>query len=562
MSSRQTTLIAGTVVATLSVSALVQYLLRQRSTSFIDRAHALLSAYLEPRAQEEPPVVRLASPDELEAIFDEAGCALTLGAGDAPASEDALLTACSLTLDYSTRSASLKFFNQLYGRADTASIVGDWFSTAINANVHTYEVEPVLTLMETHVIRRLGRAIGGAFAAACDGLFVPGGSIGNLYGMHLARHRAAPQVHTKGAAACPRLVAFTSADAHYSYLKSARLLGLGSDNLVSVPCDAHGGMCAAGLRKAVAAARAAGGLPFFVGATAGTTVTGAFDELGALAAVCAESSPPLYMHVDGAWGGATLFSPTHRGRLGACEEADSFSWSAHKMMGATLQCAAFVTRHADVLRAANATNAAYLFQPDKLFVELDAGDKTIQCGRKADMLKLWLMMKALGDGGMAARVDKCYALAAHAVARIEASGGAFRMAHPYDAHVAPNVCFWYVPSAMRPLGDAPLGRDHALHGVAPHIKSRMQQGGSALIGFQSIHGLPNFFRWVFASPDAVTTGLVDEVLGLIASLGEEYAPKPTGGAIPRVESLAWSTARERGGAQPAACTPQLGRALA
>ena len=107
MTTRQTTLIVGTtVVATLTI----QYLLRRRA-SFIDRAHALLSAYLEPRAQEEAPVVRLASPDELEAIFEEAGCALKLGDGDAPISEDALLTACSLTLDYSTRSASLKFFN-------------------------------------------------------------------------------------------------------------------------------------------------------------------------------------------------------------------------------------------------------------------------------------------------------------------------------------------------------------------------------------------------------------------------------------------------------------------
>ena len=78
----------------------------------------------------------------------------------------------------------------------------------------------------------------------------------------------------------------------------------------------------------------------------------------------------------------------------------------------------------------------------------------------------------------------------------------------------------------------------------------MAQGGSALIGFQSIHGLPNFFRWVFASPDAVSTALVDEVLALIAALGEQpdtlRAP-PTAAPIPRVESLAWSFARERGG---------------
>lgn len=156
------------------------------------------------------------------------------------------------------------------------------------------------------------------------------------------------------------------------------------------------------------------------------------------------------MHVDGAWGGATLFSPTHRVKLDGIELADSFSWSAHKMMGATLQCAVFATRHKQALRAANATNAAYLFQPDKLFVELDVGDKTVQCGRKSDMLKLWFMMKSLGDRGMAARIDHCYALAAHAVARIRASGGAFRLAFECNENCAPNVCFWCAPSRPVP----------------------------------------------------------------------------------------------------------------
>lgn len=83
----------------------------------------------------------------------------------------------------------------------------------------------------------------------------------------------------------------------------------------------------------------------------------------------------------------------------------------------------------------------------------------------------------------------------------------------------------YVPRKLRPLGDGPLTPSHPLHGVAPYIKERMQQDGSALIGFQAIHGLPNFFRWVWASPDAVSTQLVDEVLELIASLGEQWTTK-------------------------------------
>lgn len=219
--------VVATAAVSVAVTVLAQRFLDRRRRGLAERAQALLIEYLSPAEEATSPVVRLAAPSELEAIFDGAGCPLAVREGDAPLDEDALISAISLTLKYNTRSASLKFFNQLYQRADRAAIVGDWVSTAINASVYTYEVAPVLTLMEAHVITRIARAIGGVWNDAHDGLFLPGGSIGNMYSMHIARHRIAPQIHTAGAISGPRLVSFTSADSHYSYLKSARLLGLG-----------------------------------------------------------------------------------------------------------------------------------------------------------------------------------------------------------------------------------------------------------------------------------------------------------------------------------------------
>ena len=59
---------------------------------------------------------------------------------------------------------------------------GDWLTVAANTNCHTFEVAPVFTLVETEVLAKLARVIGGAFSEAHDGLFVPGGSIANIYG--------------------------------------------------------------------------------------------------------------------------------------------------------------------------------------------------------------------------------------------------------------------------------------------------------------------------------------------------------------------------------------------
>lgn len=83
---------------------------------------------------------------------------------------------------------------------------------------------------------------------------------------------------------------------HYSIAKAASLLGLGLDNVVKVETDAMGRMIPQALKEAVAAARAGGGEPFFVGATSGTTVLGSFDPLDGLADVCRDEG--LWLHCD------------------------------------------------------------------------------------------------------------------------------------------------------------------------------------------------------------------------------------------------------------------------
>lgn len=83
---------------------------------------------------------------------------------------------------------------------------------------------------------------------------------------------------------------------HYSISKSAAWLGLGMDNVVAVPTDARGRMLPGALKEAVAAARARGATPFFVNATAGTTVLGAYDPFMELADVCQQEG--LWLHVD------------------------------------------------------------------------------------------------------------------------------------------------------------------------------------------------------------------------------------------------------------------------
>lgn len=214
-----------------------------------------LCKYIDSIDDRSQPVVRLMGPDEIKTKFSEAGISLSLLGEQKAESPDKLMEATELLLQYSVRTGHPLFFNQLYARGDPVSIAADWVSVATNTNCHTYEVAPVYTIMEREVLQKIASTIGGHYLFAHDGLFVPGGSLSNLYGMHLARNIHDPDFPTRGAAGGPQMVAFTSDQSHYSYLKSSRLTGLGSSNLISVASDGQGRMSPEALEAAVVQAK-------------------------------------------------------------------------------------------------------------------------------------------------------------------------------------------------------------------------------------------------------------------------------------------------------------------
>merc|ERR1711963_1364156 len=129
-------------------------------------------------------------------------------------------------------------------------------------------------------------------------------------------------------------------------------------------------------------------------ATCGSTVLGAFDDLQAAQAVCSRHG--VWLHADACWGGGVLMSHTYRHLMKGVERCDSVAWNFHKFFGTPVQTSALLVADKDILYKANSSQAEYLFQPDKYYdASYDLGDKTVQCGRKVDVLKLWLQWKAV-----------------------------------------------------------------------------------------------------------------------------------------------------------------------
>uniref|UniRef100_A0A8C8WKV8 Cysteine sulfinic acid decarboxylase n=1 Tax=Panthera leo TaxID=9689 RepID=A0A8C8WKV8_PANLE len=302
---------------------------------------------------------------------------------------------------------------------------------------------------------------------------------------------------------------------HYSIKKGAAFLGLGTDSVWIVKTDERGKMMPEDLERQISLAEAEGSVPFLVSATSGTTVLGAFDPLEAIADVCQRHG--LWLHVDAAWGGSVLLSQTHRHLLDGIQRADSVAWNPHKLLAAGLQCSALLLRDtSNLLRRCHGSQASYLFQQDKFYdVALDTGDKVVQCGRRVDCLKLWLMWKAQGGQGLERRVDRAFALAWYLVEELKKREGFELVIEPEFV----NVCFWFVPPSLRGKQENP-DYGERLAKVAPVLKERMVKEGSMMIGYQPHGTRGNFFRMVVANP-ALTRADMDFLLNELERLGQD-----------------------------------------
>uniref|UniRef100_A0AAY4A3R1 Glutamate decarboxylase n=1 Tax=Denticeps clupeoides TaxID=299321 RepID=A0AAY4A3R1_9TELE len=439
----------------------------------------------------------------------------TLELSDQPENLEQLLVDCRDTLKYGVKTGHPRFFNQLSSGLDIIGLAGEWLTSTANTNMFTYEISPVFILMEEVVLRKMMDMLGWSNEEG-DGIFCPGGTVSNLYSVLLARYHFFPEVKSRGMSAIPRLAMFTSSHSHYSIQKSAAVLGIGTENVLLVKCDERGKMIPGELESSIASAKDRGLYPFYVSATAGTTVYGAFDPLNDIADICERHG--LWMHVDAAWGGGLLMSKRHRVKLQGIDRSSSVTWNPHKMMGVPLQCATLLVRKKGFLQECNQLCAEYLFQPDKHYdTSYDTGDKTIQCGRHVDVFKLWLMWKAKGMEGFESQINKCLENAEYLFDKLKNRTDFLLVFESKPEHS--NVCFWYLPHSLRNL---PPGceRDKKLHAVAPKIKAKMMEEGLTMIGYQPLGNKVNFFRCVFSN-SATQREDVDFLLDEIVRLGHD-----------------------------------------
>ncbi len=239
---------------------------------------------------------------------------------------------------------------------------------------------------------------------SAGGVFVSGGTSGNLSALVAAREAARARRQAVGDGEPRRWAIVGAASAHSSIDASGRVMDV---DVLAAPVDPERRLRGDAVAAAIDDAPS-GTEVFAVVATAGTTNLGIVDDLMSVGEVCRERQ--LWFHVDGAYGAAGLAAPSVRHRFAGIDMADSLVVDPHKWLFAPFDCAALIYREPELARRAHRQHAAYL-EPITGDDEWNPSDYAHVLSRRARGLPLWFSLATHGTDAYRDAIERTVSVA-------------------------------------------------------------------------------------------------------------------------------------------------------
>jgi aromatic-L-amino-acid/L-tryptophan decarboxylase len=363
------------------------------------------------------------------------------------------------------------FFAYFSNSSTTPAILAEMLSAAFNVNGMLWKTSPAATELEVLVLDWLRQMTG--LPEGLFGVIQDSASASTLVGLAAARE-AVPglDVRRRGLMGQARLRMYASEQAHSSVEKAGIVLGIGQEGLRKIPVDAEFRMDVRALARAIAEDRAAGWTPFAVTATVGSTSTTSIDDVPEIADVCEKER--LWLHVDAAYAGSAAVAPELRWLLRGCERADSLVMNPHKWLFVPVDLSAFYTRRPEVVKAAFSLLPDYLRTAEES-VAPNLMDYGVSLGRRFRALKLWMVIRAFGQEGLASRIREHVRIAGALREWVEADPD-FEVSAPSPLSV---VCFrWRGPGLAPEEADA----------VNERLLDTVNASGEAYLSHTKLHG--------------------------------------------------------------------------
>jgi aromatic-L-amino-acid decarboxylase len=375
---------------------------------------------------------RITEPELDAALVSRFGETLPSAPGDA---EEALSDAARV-LDASVSPSRPLFLAYIGSTGLEVGVLASALAATYDANLATSAGGA--DLVEEQSLRWVAEFVG--FPSA-EGAFTSGGMTSNLTALVAAREQAVPGSRVEGLGS-RKVAVYCSDEAHHSVVRAVETCGIGSGWVRRIGLDDERRMDPEVLDAAIAADLEDGITPVAVIATAGTTLTGAVDPLGALADVCERHG--VWLHVDGAYGLPAAAAPSTAPLFAGLDRADSLTIDAHKWLGVQKSCSVVLLRRAGALRAAFGHEERYMLHEGDV---ANPVDRTLEYSRPLNSLRLWMAFRVHGAEQYRAWIERTLTNT-RALADLLREADDFELLHEPQLS---TICFRHTPPGVDDL---------------------------------------------------------------------------------------------------------------
>ena len=271
----------------------------------------------------------------------------------------------------------------------TISIVGDLVAGSLNNNLLAEELSPCISLIENNLCKWFASELG--FGDSSGGIAASGGTLNNLNALVCARFKA-------GLTFDPEACFIVSEEAHVSFKKCARIIGIKDENLISIETDNYGKMDISNLHNEIKKSKSLGKKIFSIVATLGTTIRGSIDPIYEIGNICKDND--IWFHIDGSIGGIFALSNTKYRDIKDINNlniANSITINPQKLLGITKTSSLLLVDDINNLKKTFYTGLPYIDSTEEV---LNRGELGVQGSRPAEIIKLWLGLRFLGKDGI------------------------------------------------------------------------------------------------------------------------------------------------------------------
>lgn len=316
-----------------------------------------------------------------------------------------------------------------------ATVLSGALISLLNQGMGVYEMGMVGNTLEKILTEDLAQKFG--YSSEASGFVTSGGSLGNLTAL-LAARAASTDIWRKGHGEGLKPAVLVSEEAHYCIDRSARIMGLGDGGIIRVPVNDRFQLRTELLEQYYQKALSEGRKVICIVGCAGTTSTGSYDDLEAIADFCKQHN--IWFHVDGAHGGPAAFSVRFKHLIKGMEQADSVVVDYHKMMMTpSLSTALIFKRGSDAYKTFS-QRAQYLWAEQETEEWYNGGKRSFECTKAMSVLHVYTLYRTYGDSIFGENIDTLFGMATEFAGLIKENKN-FELAYEPQCNI---VCFRYI----------------------------------------------------------------------------------------------------------------------